>query len=703
MSPTIARYAIGIAALALILASLATAAVSLRRRFFPTWTGALARLAELIIAVTTLITTLELLGAVGLFRLIPIVAACVLIGLGTHRAVGVARGVPRRAAQRSGLGSSGRSATATLTAGLSLLAAATLTALWASPTLQSYDVGIHIFDSLYYHLPWAAAFAQTGHVTPLQYDIQYMLQFYPASAELLHALGIVLLTRDTLSPVMNFLWFGLTLLGAWCIGRPRGVGPVTMLGATLALAVPMIIFSQAGSADNDVAGVALLLAAVALVLNAGGQPSGIVLGAIAAGLAVGTKLTLFGPVIALSVGVIAIAPAGARRRAAALWLGPLLLAGGFWYVRNLISVGNPLPWVSFGVLPTPAAALQQHTGFSVSHYLTDGRFWSHFFVSGMASELGGWWWALVGAAVLGPVLCLFPGSDRMRRMLGLVALASLVAYLLTPESAQGPAGDPVGFGFNMRYLAPGLTLSLAILPLAPAFATARRQLALAVCFVIALIATVAKPSLWPRAHALGAVLIGLVALAIAAALLYRPRRARARAWRFARVLAPLAVVSLVAVGAVAGYAWQRHYLRGRYAFRPGVSYLARVWAMFRSVRHARIGVAGTYGGFFSYPLFGSDVSNTVQYIAHHGAHGSFTPIGSCQAWRTAVNAGHFRYLVTTPSRDFWRPKILSSSPETRWAASDPNARLIYRRHALGQPISVFELRGPLDPASCPRD
>jgi hypothetical protein len=702
VNTTVARYAIGVAALAVIVGSLALAAIALRRRYYPTWTGAVARLAEFVIGLTSLITTSELLGAVGLFRLLPIVVACAAIGLGTAWAAGGARGAPRRAAWRSDLGTTGRPAIATqLTTVISLLAAATVTALWASPTLQSYDVGVHTFDSLYYHLPWAATFAQTGHVTPLQYDIQYMLQFYPASAELLHALGILLLTRDTLSPALNFLWFGLTLLAAWCIGRPRGIGPATMLGAALALAVPMIVFSQAGSADNDVAGVAMLLAAVALFVNAEGRSAAVVLAGIAAGAAIGIKLTLFGPVIALSAGVIAIAPAGRRTRTAALWLVPLILAGCFWYLRNLISVGNPLPWVSFGILPTPAPALAQNTGYSVFHYLTDGRFWSHFFVSGMASELGGWWWAVLGAAILGPVLCLFPGSDRERRMLGLVALVSVFSYMLTPESAQGPVGDPVGFGFNMRYLAPGLTLSLAVLPLAPAFATARRQLVLGLFLVVVLIATVAKPSLWPDAHAAGAVGLGVIALGVVAALSYGRSRIPT-GWRFTRALVAAAAALLVLAGAAAGYAWQRHYLRGRYVFRPGVSYLARVWAMFRPIRQARVGVAGTYGGFFSYPLFGDDLSNAVQYIAHHGPHGSFTPIASCPAWRAAVNSGHFRYLVTTPGREFWRPKQLLPAPETRWVASDPNARVLYTRRALGQTITVFELRGSLDPAACPK-
>lgn len=694
MNTTATRYLLGVACFALIVASLGLVAIVLRRRFFSDWIGAPARLAELVIALSVLITTLELLGAVGLFRLWTITVACVLEAVAAARTVGLGQGAPRRVAQRRELADPARAAGSLI----ALLAAAAVTALWASPMLQSYDTGIHTFDSMYYHLPWAATFAQTGRVTSLQYDIQYMLQFYPASAELLHGLGILLLARDTLSPALNFLWFGVTLLGAWCIGRPRGVAPVTMLGAALAMATPMIVFSQAGSGDNDVAGAAMLIAAVALLICGDGLPAATILAAVASGLALGIKLTLFGPVLALSVGVVAIAPRGMRGRTAALWLGPLVLAGCFWYLRNLFSVGNPLPWVSFGVLPTPAPALAQQTGYSVFHYLLDGRFWSHFFVSGIAAELGRWWWAVLSAAIVGPVLCLLPGSDRMRRMLGLVALASIAAYLLTPESAQGPAGDPVGFGFNMRYLVPGLTLSLAIAPLAPAFSGALRQLVLAVALVAVLVATVAKPSLWPHAHALAAVCIGLVALAVVLVVAFR-----AGLWLrpAGRVLAAAGVALLLLAGAAAGYTWQRHYLRGRYEFRRGVSYLARVWAHFRTVHHARVGVVGTYGGFFSYPLFGSDVSNTVQYVAEHGPHGSFTPLRSCRAFRLAVNSGRYQYLLTTPGRVFWRPKVLSPSPERSWTASDPSARLIYQRHALGQTIALFELRGALNPRSCP--
>src|SRR5581483_7259089 len=56
----VGRYAIGAAALVVICASLAVAAVSIRRRILGDWTGAPARLAESVIGLALLIGILEL-------------------------------------------------------------------------------------------------------------------------------------------------------------------------------------------------------------------------------------------------------------------------------------------------------------------------------------------------------------------------------------------------------------------------------------------------------------------------------------------------------------------------------------------------------------------------------------------------------------------------------------------------------------------
>ena len=699
---SIGRYLLGVASLIVLCGSFGLAAIAIRRRYLPHWSGALARLAEAVSALALLTAMLEVLGTVGLFRLGPIVAASVLIGIATPRALRRAEDRHPRAA-RQAAATRPASPTFIVTA---IVATAVVIAEWAVPTLQSYDVGIRSFDSLWYHLPWAASFAQTGQLTPLRFtDIEYLTAFYPATAESFHGLGIVLLSRDTLSPGLNLIWLGLALLAGYCVGRPRGLGPHTLTAAALAMAMPMTYFSQAGSAANDVVGVFFLLAAVAFVLNAEDQRFPFALAAVSAGLALAVKLSVVAPVLALTVGVIAGSPPGRRRANSVLWLGPLVLAGGFWYLRNLIAVGNPLPWLTLPALPNPAPALQAHTAFSVAHYLTDAHFLGSVLQPGLASGLGPWWAVVLALAVIGPALCLLPGAGRTVRMLGFVALASLGAYVLTPETAAGPAGQPLGFAFNLRYAAPALTLSLVILPLAPGLGGVRRSAGVLAGLGIVLVATLAQTRLWPSAH-LPAALVLAAAVVVLAVLIGPGRPMAARALgrlggrRRGRLAAIVAIALILVAGTAAAYPWQRHYLRGRYAFVPGVSSLASVWAFFRHVHDARVGLVGTFGGFFSYPLFGVDDSDRVQYVADRGPHGSFTAIGSCSRWRAAVNAGRFRYLVLTPARDPWHPRALGPSPETAWTASDPAARLLYRRRAVGQMISVYQLRGALDPSAC---
>jgi hypothetical protein len=682
---SIGRYALGAASLLIVIGSLAWSSHALRLRLLPNSQGALARLAESVIGLALLVAMGELLGAVGWLKLGPLVAGSLLIAAGTTWDGGGARAVHHREAQVD----STRIAIGPIYV-LALAAGAVVTATWAAPTLESFDYGIRGFDSLWYHMPFAASFAQTGQIVSLRFvDVEYLSQFYPATSELIHAIGLVLLGRDTLSPALNMFWLWLTLLAGYCIGLPKGLGALTATGAALACATEMMVSSQAGAAANDIVGVFFLLAAVALWVNAEDSKAAYVLAAVAAGLAVATKLSLLAPVAALTVAAIALRPSGGRRAGTARWLLPLVLAGGYWYLRNLIAVGNPLPWTSLGgLLPTPVAPLQQNTGFSIIHYLTDGHVWTHLFGPGLVAGLGPWWPLVLAVTIGGPLLCLtWPGSDRVTRALGAIALASLVGYLVTPETAAGPAGDPQGFAFNLRYVAPALVLSLAVAPLAPPLARRARATAVGLGLVFLLI--VIHSHLWSSPWLPGALIIAVAAPAVVVAVARGPARA---------VLAAAGV--LVALATVAGYPIQRHYLDGRYIFQPGVSALYRVWALFRNIHDARVGVAGTFGSFATYPLYGLDDSNRVQYIADRGPHGSFTPIGSCTAWRAAVNAGHYRYVVTTPGRNPWKKKQLTPSPEHSWIGTDPAARLIFRHVAYGQPIEVFELTGPLNPSGC---
>jgi hypothetical protein len=190
---------------------------------------------------------------------------------------------------------------------------------------------------------------------------------------------------------------------------------------------------------------------------------------LAVGLAVGTKSTAVAMAAALTVAVLVLAPAGRRWAAAGWWLIPAFLGGGYWYLRNLIVAGNPLPQAtSLGPIPLPHPERLQEgrPDFSIVHYATDTSVWHEYFAPGLHQAFGALWPVVIAAAIAGGLLVLIRGHDRVLRWMGAVVLFGLLAYLFTPLSAAGAEGVPTGFGINIRYAVPALLLGLTLLPLA---------------------------------------------------------------------------------------------------------------------------------------------------------------------------------------------------------------------------------------------
>jgi hypothetical protein len=118
------------------------------------------------------------------------------------------------------------------------------------------------------------------------------------------------------------------------------------------------------------------------------------------------------------------------------------------------------------------------------------------------------------------------------------------------------------------------------------------------------------------------------------------------------------------------------------------------WA--RDVEDARIGLAGTTAGFAGYGFYGTDLTNRVRYLGEEGPHGGFNAISTCAAFRTAVNEADLDYLVTAPFLNFLHPGDPITSPEVRWLRGERAVRPILR----SGPVTVWEVRGELDPAGC---
>jgi len=706
---TAGDYVIGVVELAAVVAALAFGAYRVRGLLLGEWSGAPARLVEVVLAVATLVWLSEGLGTFGGFKEYAL--------LGTVIAVGVAAGL------MAGRMASGRASeppaapprppawnVATLVA---VLACAAVAAGWMVPTLGTFAAGMDRADSLWYHMPLAAKFVQTGYLGHIYFfDPVFLASFYPANSEVTHAVPILFFGRDIVSPVMNLGWLALGLLASYCIGRPYGLGPQALVGGSIALGSQSLVEFQAGEALNDITGVAFVLAAVAILVNGyaaghAGRPTAHVTGheaapaalavaGVAGGFAAGVKLSFLAPVAALTVGVIVIAPRLTRLQATLAFGIPMLAAGGYWYVRNLVAVGNPIPYIgSVGPisLPAPVRDFQLRPDYAVVHYWNDTGVWEHWFAPGLHESFGTLWPATLVGMLAVAVYAIWRGAEPVLRMLGVFVIVTAVAYVFTPLTAAGEQGQPISFVWNVRYLAPAVAVGLAILPCLPAArATQRRRVVVLAALTVVLAFTIGSLVQWQQGHTKGAIAAGVLVLAVAAAIaLVRWRGwlgGGARWWP--RMAVGLAGVALVAA---AGYVGERHYLEHRYEDTGGSQDLASALRWSRDIRDARIAVAGIRGVFTQYPFYGTDLSNEVQWLGKRGPHDAYGRIPNCREWRRAIDARDYTHVVTTFDPYF---PTMRNSPEGRWTQSDPNAHIVLR----DGPVRVFELRGPLDPAGC---
>jgi hypothetical protein len=654
------------------------------RRLVPGLTGAPCQLATSVLALAVLIWVAELLGSFGAFEPVPYLIGVGAVGVGTWA-------LCRRVLSEDQGGTAGQAVldppdplppaggapkVATLVA-LAIAAAAVVK--FGAEVKVKLGTGMTGFDSTWYHGPFAAGFMQTGDTWSLHFIApQFLAWFYPANSEVLHAVGMNAFDRDLLSPLLNLGWFVGCLVACWCIGRPYRVAPWSLAFGAVALSVPALA-DQAGEARNDIVGIFFLLVAVAIALNAwavraegkdgagtdGGRslPTGalIVVG-LAAGLAAGTKLNFLLPAAVLVAGLVAVAPHGRRLSALAATGAAALAGGGYWYLRNLVHTGNPLPWFdNLGPvsLPAPDQALGGREAHSVLGYFGDGSVWSDWFLPGLHHGLWVVWPLVVLAAAAGLILALQGfrrspgrngdqkeqrrgGRDPVTAVAGLAGLAAALAWIVAPTSASGPEGMPHGFESGLRYLAPALVLGLALLPAVPPL---RDRLAHDV--------NVRERWGGPQLTTAAGVAFALIAIA-------------------------------------AGYLVQREYLRDRYAnpsfTAPGLN-AAFKWAM--PLADSRIATTSTR----QYPLFGTDLSNRVEFVGEERPHGGFVAPSSCRAWRRLLDAGGYDYVVA--SRDRIEPGKALYPQTARWTEG-PGARVVLRT----PPTVVFRLSGSLPLSGC---
>jgi hypothetical protein len=711
-------YVLGAAQLVVLAAGFGLAAYLVRSRLLPGWRGAPARLVECVLAVGLLTVVSEVLGTFGLLYAGALLVAAVLVAV-------AARFVPGG----SGGGQTARGADLGVWASLVAIAVvAIVTFDWAVTAKHALDSGIFNFDSLWYHMPFSADIAQSHSTTGMHHvETVFVNWFYPQNSELLHAVGILMIGRDTLSLFVNFGWLAVAFLAAYCVGRPYGRGIPAVLAAAILVGCHTLVVREPGAAKNDLMAAALLLAGIAILIEAWNaqapaDPSGefaetsgmrpelrtrvlygwpLAAAGLAVGLGAGTKVTVLAMAGALSLVVLVLAPAGKRRRAAGWWFVPALIGGGYWYLRNLIVAGNPVPEVTkLGPisLPHPERLQEGRPNFAISHYATDTGVWRHYFSPGLHSAFGSLWPLVLLGAVAACLLAIFAGRDKLIRWLGGVALFGLLAYLFTPLGAAGLQGEPTGFAINVRFVIPALLVALVLVPLPRFLDAPKRQWGLIALLVVVYLVT-NRPDHAIHDKARVFALAFVIVFVAVPAVVWLARRDGLPNRLLAGSLAALALATIVL-----GYPVERHYLNHRFANAsaatsvPGMS-LDKAYAWARGVRDSRIGLAGTTAGFAGYGFYGPDLSNHVVYLGEAGPHGAYNAIPSCEAFRAAVNAEELDYLVTSPFLNFIHSSKPIPSPEARWLHGSGGVKPLFRE---GQ-VTVWEVTAPLKTTCAPSD
>ena len=377
-------------------------------------------------------------------------------------------------------------------------------------------------DSLANHLPIALEWVQggaAGSVTLNSYD--FPTGAYPLTNELLLAWGMGIsrsfVPTTLLAPAMALLlaaavWAALRELEV--PGRVRGIAVAAIVSLPL-------VAGQLNEAKNDVSATAWTACAMALALAARRRPLLAAPALLAAALAIGTKTT----VVPLAILAVTLAGYSARRELKRMWL-PLIaafaagvVAGGVWYLRNLLDHGSPLwPFVRgpFGDPLPPLLTLLEPSFLDRPRATLEGR--ADDYVEALAGGL-----LLAAAALTLPLV----GRTRAALAAGGLALLSLILWMQAPITGIGdlPALDDFPIEAT-RYLLPALAVAAVAVAVAgrekgvPS-AVATGVLGVALAWNVVQDAQLGYPQLPRVSTLLAGALLGAIAGAIALASLRR--------------------------------------------------------------------------------------------------------------------------------------------------------------------------------------
>jgi hypothetical protein len=522
--------------------------------------------------------------------------------------------------------------------------------------------GAHGFDDVSYHLSAVATWIRHGDVRMIRFSMGApTTPFYPILGEMASWVLIAPFgNSDVAARWTQIVFAAFAFLAVAAIARRLGLSRRGAAFAAIAYAAIHHIFPVLSvSAGNDQVTSFFTLAGVDAALGFARRPrpgtavaAGTALGLLLATKYVGVLFAL--PAWALLAGGVGVEWSGRRRREPAarppLWrlagLGALLAAalavsGGYTYLRNAVTTGNPLfpaPVTVFGVevFPGwPGVSTSEQT--SVPEYQIDVR----DFLTRRSKLFGSYFpFTLLPAALLAPLLALW----RRRWIPALVFLLAIVFFLQFRYQMADHR--------DIRYFLPAIGLaavafSWLLEEIGPRAIPARDA-------VLAWIAFQSGRSVgWA----------GLLLVIVLGVLLERTGwrwtpGPSIRRWGWAAAAVALAIAAMPLGWVVS------HYQREKFAALPGPLALERLVGP----RGARVAYAGYNQPYF---FFGSRFQNDLQIVPRSRRldaqyYGWGTPVvdpyveGTYRRWWDSLQDRGIEYVVIV--RGPWE------EPERRWVS-----------------------------------
>ena len=454
-------------------------------------------------------------------------------------------------------------------------------------------------DPLTYHLVFPVEWMQQHRLALVPTPFGDPSRAYDAANASLYYLWLLLpLGQDQFAQSGQFPFFILCLLALTGIGRELNLAPPWRYLPAWLFALTPLASVQAAMAFNDLAVAALALTSLYFILRlrASRQTGDLCLASISLGLLAGTKYLalLHAAVLGLILIAVMLPILRAKRMGLihlAMAVSFLILAGGYWYLRNLFLFGNPV-------------------------YPLEVKFFGHTLLPGAYDRavMIGWVFHQQGFHELKSLLLDLVSPPLLIGLLAAQGVAPILAW-----RARRVSGDrlvplllalPVALHLLLWYVNPFQidrfwfpALALALIPLAW-IANYHRLIGWA-AVLLAVADLLSRPAFGLTYPSYWKIHLTLVA---AGAILAMPQVLWQGLKRRGKWLASLGIFLAV----LASFLCQASYLQRRATFlfsqwKPGTAW-QWLWAQPGPLRLAYTGTN------LIYPLYGPRLENTVRYI-----------------------------------------------------------------------------------------